>query len=200
MAEILYSLLSPYAAKARMAVLHVGFPATSRAIDAFQPTSEFLGANPLGKVPVLLLDDGRALHDSRVIMRFLDMWSRGKLYPADPDRLIEVAQFESLCDGVCDCLQAIMFEKRYRPEAKMFQGWIDRQWEKATRTLDRLETDVAGRGLAPDAATLALRGMLGYLSIRFKGEWEESHPDLASWIDRFDRANPEVSKAAPGRG
>lgn len=198
MAEILYSKLSPYAAKARMAVLHVGFPATSRAIDAFQPTLEFLEANPLGKVPVLLLDDGRTLHDSRVIMRFLDMWSRGKLYPSDPDRLIEVAQFESLCDGVCDCLQAIMFEKRYRPEDKMFQGWIDRQWEKATRTLDRLETEVPD--LAPDAATLALRGMLGYLSIRFEGEWEESHPALATWTDRFDRANPEVSTAAPGMG
>ena len=198
MAEILYSLLSPYAAKTRMAVLHTGFPATPRPTDAFQPTSEFLTANPLGKVPVLLLDDGRAMHDSRVIMRFLDMWSGGKLYPADPARLIEVAQFESLCDGICDCLQAIMFEKRYRPEEKMFQGWIDRQWEKATRTLDRLEADVPD--LAPDAATLALRGMLGYLSIRFDGQWEETHPALATWIDRFDRANPEIATAAPGKG
>ncbi len=112
----------------------------------------------------------------------------GKLYPADPDRLIEVAQFESLCDGVCDCLQAIMFEKRYRPEDKMFQGWIDRQWEKATRTLDRLETEVPD--LAPDAATLALRGMLGYLSIRFEGEYAYGWLRTETGVHRLVRKSP----------
>lgn len=197
-AEILYSKLSPYAAKARMAVLHVGFPATPRAIDAIEPTAAFLEANPLGKLPVLLLDDGRAIHDSRVIMRFLDLWSGGRLYPAGAEATIEVARRESLIDGVCDCLQAIMFEKRYRPEEKIHPGWIDRQWAKATRSLAWLETDVGGQPIEVDAGVLALRGMLGYLSIRFEGQWEETCPGLVSWLARFDEAHPELAAVAPG--
>ena len=197
MAEILYSGLSPYAAKARMAVLHVGFPATPRAVDAIDPSAAFLEANPLGKLPVLLLDDGRAIHDSRVVMRFLDLWSGGRLYPGDPEATIEVARRESLVDGICDCLQAIMFEKRYRPGDKIHQGWIDRQWGKATRALAWLEADVGGKPIEVDAGALALRGMLGYLSIRFEGQWEESCPGLASWLVRFDEAYPALAAAAP---
>lgn len=197
MAEILYSKLSPYAAKARMAVLHVGFPAEPRAIDAIEPSADFLEANPLGKLPVLRLDDGRAIHDSRVIMRFLDHWSGGRLYPGDADAQIEVARRESLADGVSDCLQAIMFEKRYRPAGKIHDGWIDRQWAKATRSLAVLETTVGGGSVGVDAGTLSLRGMLGYLSIRFEGEWEETRPGLAAWIARFDAAHPLLAVAAP---
>lgn len=197
MAEILYSRLSPYAAKARMAVLHVGFPATPRAVDAMEPTAAFLDENPLGKLPVLLLDDGRAIHDSRVIMRFLDNWSGGRLYPADAEAMIDVARRESLIDGVCDCLQAIMFEKRYRPQEKIHQGWIDRQWGKATRTLAWLEAEIGDEPMEVDAGALALRGMLGYLSIRFEGEWERNCPRLAAWPGRFDEAHPALAVAAP---
>lgn len=197
MAEILYSRLSPYAAKARMAVLYVGFPATPRAVDAIEPTAAFLDANPLGKLPVLLLDDGRAIHDSRVIMRFLDHWSGGRLYPADAGAMIEVARRESLIDGVCDCLQAIMFEKRYRPEDKVHPGWIERQWSKATRALACLEAEIGDEPIDVDAGALALRGMLGYLSIRFEGEWEERFSRLAGWSGRFDDAHPPLAVAAP---
>jgi glutathione S-transferase len=198
MAEILYSRLSPYAAKARMAVLHVGFPAKHRAVDAIEPTDAFLEANPLGKLPVLLLDDGRAIHDSRVIMRFLDLWSDGRFYPQDTAAQIEAAQRESLADGVCDCLQAIMFEKRYRPEDKIHEDWIVRQWEKASRALKQLESMVGAAPVQVDAGALALRGMLGYLSVRFEGQWEDSCPGLVSWLARFDEAHPELAAVAPG--
>lgn len=198
MAEILYSRLSPYAAKARMAVLHVGFPADPRAVDAIEPTAAFLEANPLGKLPVLLLDDGRAIHDSRVIMRFLDFWSDGQFYPRDAAAQIDAALRESLADGVSDCLQAIMFEKRYRPEDKIHEGWIVRQWEKASRALKLLEAMVAATPVDIDAGALALRGMLGYLSVRFEGQWEDSCPGLVSWLTRFDEAHPELAAVAPG--
>lgn len=197
MAEILYSKLSPYAAKARMAALHVGFPARPRAVDAIEPAADFLDANPLGKLPVLLLDDGRAIHDSRVIMRFLDLWSGGRLYPGDAETQVAIAMRESLCDGVSDSLQAIMFEKRYRPAEKMHVDWIERQWAKATRALGQLEATVGDGQMEPDAGTLALRAMLGYLSIRFEGQWEGSCPGLVSWVVRFDRAYPDLATVAP---
>ena len=36
------------------------------------PGSLPVDLNPLGKIPALVLDDGRALYDSRVITRYLD--------------------------------------------------------------------------------------------------------------------------------
>jgi glutathione S-transferase len=195
MSALYYSKLSPYAAKARMAVAHVGYPAPSEPVDTLNPPEGFLAANPLGKVPVLVTPEGRAIHDSRVILAFLDAWSGGRLYPADAPAKQRVMQYESLCDGICDCLQAIMSERRYRPEEKLHQPWIDRQWEKVQRGLAALEADLPGNDV--DAAALALRGMLGYLSIRFEGLWESARPCLKAWMQQFDATNPTLADHAP---
>lgn len=196
MSALYYSKLSPYAAKARMAVALVGYPAAAQAVDTWNPPAGFLDANPLGKVPVLITQDGTPVYDSRVILAFLDDWSGGRLYPADRPTARRVMQYESLCDGVCDCLQAIMSERRFRPEDKLHQPWIDRQWEKVVRGLVVLEAE---RPEGPvDAGALALRGMLGYLSIRFEGLWEAGRPRLKAWMTDFDARNPDLAACAPG--
>lgn len=197
MPVLLYSRLSPYAAKARIAAAHVGYPARSELTDTWQPPPEFLDANPLGKVPVLLFDDGSALHDSRVILRFLDEWSGGRLYPADREKRLAVEQLEALCDGICDCMQAIMSEKRFRPEDKIHPPWIEWQWSKVRRALERLEADIPEPAGEVNAAHAALRGMLGYLSIRFEGQWEQDRPRLVDWVKRFDTAFPHLAACAP---
>lgn len=195
MSKLLYSKLSPYAAKARMAVAHVGYPAQSIVIDTWEPPGDFIEANPLGKVPVLITEDGRSIHDSRVILRFLDDWSGGRIYQGDPQTALRTLQYESLCDGICDCLQAIMAERRYRPPEQIYQPWIDRQWEKVMRGLQSLEQNAPEDRI--DAAAFALRGVLGYLSIRFEGLWEAERPRLVQWAQRFDAGNPDLAACAP---
>jgi glutathione S-transferase len=127
-ASILYSRASPYGAKARMAARYVGYDAVSVQIDTFNPEPEFLARNPLGKIPVLVADDGQSIADSRVIVRFLDRISGGRLFPAGQAERLGAEQLESLADGVSDCLQAIMSERRFRPEAKRHEPWIDWPW------------------------------------------------------------------------
>lgn len=195
MAIIYYSRLSPYAAKVRMAAVHVAYPARSEAVDTIAPPPAFLDANPLGKVPVLVTEDGNAIHDSRVIMQFLDRWAGGLLYPAYPAERLVAMRYEALCDGVCDCMQAIMSERRFKPEERHHQPWIDRQWEKVLRGLAELERDMPPE--PPDARGFALRAMLGYLSIRFEGEWEDTCPALAAWLEVFDRQFPAEAAVAP---
>lgn len=201
MAQLLYSKLSPYAAKARMALRHVGYEAEWVLTDTWNPPDAFLDANPLGKVPVLITDGGRAIHDSRVIVQFLDRWSGGRLFPAGAEARLAAEEMEALSDGICDCMQAIMSERRFRPEDKMHAPWTDRQWAKVARSLDRLELappdlpDSPHSG--PHAGHIALRAMFGYLAIRFAGEWEGGHPRLTGWIARFDDAFPALAALAP---
>ena len=195
MAIIYYSKLSPYAAKVRMAAVHVGYPVRFQAVDTLQPPAEFLRANALGKVPVLVTEDGKSIHDSRVIMQFLDSWSGGGLYPAYPRERLVALQYEALCDGVCDCLQVIMAERRHKPEDRQHEPFIERQWQKVVRTLPLLDADLPPEQL--DARGLALRALLGYLGIRFEGQWETEHPGLKAWATAFDRDHPEPAAVAP---
>ena len=86
--------------------------------------------NPLGKVPVLVMDDGTSLFDSRVIVEYLDNINPvSRLIPESNRRRIMVKRWEALSDGVCDAAAAIFLERK-RPEAQQSEEWISRQQKK----------------------------------------------------------------------
>ena len=70
--KLLASLLSPYARKVRIVLIEKRMDCELELVDITQPDNAALTHNPLGKIPVLLLDDGSPLYDSRVIVEFLD--------------------------------------------------------------------------------------------------------------------------------
>ena len=77
--------------------------------------------NPLDKVPVVILDDGRQLYDSPVICEYLDSLHDGpKLIPKDGEARWEVLRLQALGDGVCDAAVLYGAEMR-RPETFCFQ-------------------------------------------------------------------------------
>lgn len=123
--ELLYSPASPYSAKVRMAARHLGIDITSVRVDTNAEPATLMDNNPLGKIPVLLLDDGGSVYDSVAIMHYLDRLSGGKLYPKKNGKRTEVEILEALCDGIMDCLLAIVYERRFRPEDKITA--MDRQ-------------------------------------------------------------------------
>uniref|UniRef100_UPI003B9F6B1A glutathione S-transferase N-terminal domain-containing protein n=1 Tax=Shinella sp. M31 TaxID=3368615 RepID=UPI003B9F6B1A len=122
--KIFYSSTSPYSTKVRMAAHYAGLPAESVTVDTNADPAELLAANPLGKIPALLTDDGLAVYDSRVIMNYIDRQTRGSLYPRNAVKRTEVDILEATADGICDCLLAIVYERRSRPEEKVHQPWI----------------------------------------------------------------------------
>ena len=152
----------------------------------YQPETQPIAANPLGKVPVLERDDGPALADSRVICRYLDARAGAGLYP-DPPRLWEVLTLEALADGIGEAAVAMMYEIRFRPEETRHAPWVEAQWGKVARSLDAIEarwlSHLAGR---LDAAQIALGCMLGYLDFRHgPRDWRAGRPGLAAWYDAF---------------
>lgn len=197
MPKLLSSPASPFSAKVKMAATLAGLPFEIVAVDTSANPADLLAANPLGKIPAWLTDDGEAIFDSPVIVQYLNRVSGNKLLPRNPAKRLEAERLEALADGICDCLLAIVYERRTRPEEKVHQPWIDRQWAKAERGLDYLNASPPKLPKQIGAGQLAVRAMIGYLDLRFTGKWEKGRSKLRRWATRFDEKWPELAKLAP---
>jgi glutathione S-transferase len=147
--------------------------------------------NPLGKVPTLERDDGPALHDSRVICRYLDdRAGGGRIYPSKP-RLWETLTLEAIGDGIAEAALLIVYEARLR-------AWVEAQWQKVSRAADALEDRWLGFLAGPfDAGQIAVASGLGYADFRLpERDWRSGRPGLAAWFDRVS-ARPALAATRP---
>ena len=155
-------------------------------------------ANPLGKIPVLLTDDGSGLRqpgDHAVSQPRL----RRRAVSAQRGQATEAERLEALADGICDCLLAHVYERRFRPEEKSAPA-LARQAVGEGRT--RARPPQRGQPKLPKKLTaghIALRATLGYLDLRFAGKWERGHAKLKRWAARFDEKFPELAPYLPSR-
>lgn len=197
MAVVYYSPASPYSAKVRLAAAWCNIPVEAKLVDTGAEPAELLAANPLGKIPVFITDDGKSIYDSRAITQYLNRISGGALYPRNADKRLESEMLEALADGICDCLLAHVYERRMRPEDKIHQPWLDKQWSKATRALDMLAANPPKLTKKANGGQIALRAALGYLALRFDGQWEKGRSKLTRWAKRFDERFPELAELLP---
>ena len=192
MPKLLYSPASPYSAKVRMAAAYAGVAIEAVIVDTNAQPAELMDANPLGKIPVLITDAGVAMYDSRVITQYLNRVSGSRLFPRNVDKRLEAETLEALADGICDCLLAHVYERRFRPEEKIHQPWLDRQWSKVERALDQLNAAPPKLPSKITTGEIALRAAIGYLNLRFAGQWERGRGKLKRWAERFDAKFPEL--------
>ena len=145
-----------------------------------------LAQNPLGKIPALELDDGRAIYDSRVICRYFDELSGSGLYPAG-DRLWDVLTLEAAAHGIADAAVLMTYESRLRPAELHFAPWVEGQWQKVARAMDAMEAQwmdhLEG---SMTTAHIAVGSALSYLDFRhdLRG-WRTTRPRLAAWEAAF---------------
>lgn len=196
MARLLYAPASPYSAKVRMAAAYAGLPLEAVNTDTNNPPAELISNNPLGKIPVLLTED-EAVFDSRAITQHLNRQKPGALFPRNAAKRLEAERLEALADGICDCLLAHVYERRFRPEEKLHQPWLDKQWDKVSRALDSLNANTPKVPKKISAGHIALRACLGYLDLRFAGKWERGRAKLKRWAKRFDEKFPELVEYLP---
>ena len=163
----------------RVQVVHVA----GNAVDTGTMPIEF---NPLGKVPALLLHDGRTLYDSVVICRYLAEQAMPQLYRAGP-ALWDSLTLEATADGIMDASVLMVYEARLRPEAMRFAPWVEGQWAKITRTLDVVEQRWMPHLLGPlDIGQIAMGCALGHLDLRHDARnWRDGRPQLAGWWATF---------------
>lgn len=181
-----YSPASPYARKIRIAAELLGLSDRIRIEPAStaDPADSLRVQNPLGKIPTLILEDGAALYDSRVIADYLDHLSGGgRLIPADPNRRFAALRLQALGDGINDAALLIRYETATRPPALRDPEAVALQQGKIDRALATLEA--APPAGAPDIGQIALACALGYLDLRFAAAWRSAHPRLADWLADF---------------
>ena len=91
---------SPYARKARIAILEKGIECDIVVDNPWLPDTQVTSANPLGKVPALILDDNSVVHDSKVIIEYLETLNlEPRLLPVDPNLRITHKQIEVIADA-----------------------------------------------------------------------------------------------------
>lgn len=195
--KLLYSSTSPYSAKVRMAATHLSLGVETVPTKTDDAPEQLVANNPLGKIPVLLRDGEPSIFDSRAIMQYLDRATKGGLYPRKGEKRTEVEVLEALCDGITDCLLAIVYEKRTRPPEMQYQPWIDRQWAKVERGLDHLNAHMPKTTKKLHGGHFALAALIGYLDLRFAGQWEKGRPKLKNWPKKFEAFFPAHKDMKP---
>lgn len=188
--KLIASLTSPFARKVRIvaAEKHIDYDLV---VDVpWEEHSQVPRYNPLGKVPVWVLEDGKTLFDSRVIVEYLDSVSPvGHLLPRDARPRILVKRWEALADGICDAA-ALVFVERKRPAEQQSPDWIRRQMNKVQAALEVMSEELGKQewctGEFFNLSDIAVGCALGYLDFRFPEiEWRRAHPNLSALHDQL---------------
>jgi glutathione S-transferase len=197
------SLTSPYVRKVRIVMAEKRIECQLELEDVWSPDSKIQQANPLGKVPCLIMEDGGAVFDSRVIVEYLDtMTPVAKLIPSTGRERVEVRTWEALADGVLDAAMAVRLEQTQRPPEQQSQKWIDRQMGKVDAALEAMAHGLEGRNWchnnAYSLADIAVGCALGYLDFRFPQiDWHSRHPSLDKLHNRLAARQSFIDTAPP---
>jgi glutathione S-transferase len=185
------SLSSPFVRKVRIALAEkrVGYEFVMEGPSA--PGSRVPQFNPLGKVPVLVRDDGSVIYDSAVIVEYADGVGAGPgLIPETFTDRIEVKRWEALGDGITDATVLVSHDYRNAPDKRQSPEWYDKQRKKIVRGLAAMARDLGERefchGDRFTLADIAAGYALGYLDYILKEiEWHAAHPNLKRLADRL---------------
>jgi glutathione S-transferase len=195
-----FSPSSPFVRKVRIAIALLGFDkdVTIERADTTDPSDSLRKMNPLGKIPVLMIEDGSAVYDSRVILGYLDdRAGGGKIVPRDSKARLAALRLQALADGILDASILTVYEGRYRKAEMHEPKWLELQAGKVSRALAVLEAAPPPIDPMPNVGQIALACALGYRDFRFGDGWRGEHPRLVAWLDNFAAQVPAFAATKP---
>jgi len=194
--KLIGSLTSPYVRKVRIVAMEKHIDLEFALDIPWTPDTKVPDANPLGKVPVLVMDDGTTLFDSRVIVEYLDTVTPvSRLIPEGNRQRIAVKRWEALADGIVDAAALVFLERTKRAPEHQSQDWIVRQEQKVFRGLEAMAEELGEKkfctGETMNLSDIAVGCALGYLDFRFSEiNWREAHPNLAKVAEKLFAMDP----------
>ena len=200
--KLIGSLTSPYVRKVRIVFLEKKVDVDLELENVWAADTKIALNNPLGKVPCLILDDGEAIYDSRVIAEYVDTLSPvGKLIPAGSRERASVKTWEALADGVDDAGILARLEVTLRPTEQQSSEWLERQMGKINAALAQMSRELGDNawchGNQMTLADIAVGCALGYMLFRFPNiTWQAHHPNLDALYQKLMQ-RPSFAETAP---
>jgi glutathione S-transferase len=190
--KLIGSLTSPYVRKVRVVLAEKKLDYNFVLEDVWG-SDAILASNPLGKVPVLVMEGGEAVFDSRVIVEYVDTLSPvGRLIPQSGRERVEVRTWEALADGLLDAGVSMRLEKtwKHRADSERSQAWIDRQRVRIDAALKSISQGLGDKpfcvGIHFSLADIAVGVALSWLEFRFPDiAWRTEHPNVARLADKL---------------
>ena len=201
--KIIGSLTSPYVRKVRIVFLEKKLEAALELENVWDAQTKIAAVNPLGKVPCLILDDGEAIYDSRVIVDYADTLSPvGKLIPAESRARATVKTWEALADGIMDAGILARLEATWRPAEQQSQAWIERQMGKIEAALSQMSQELGENswchGNQMTLADIAVGCALAWLLLRFpKLEWQTKYVNLDGLYQKLMQRSSFIETTPP---
>lgn len=189
--KLIGSLASPYVRKVRVVMLEKKVEYDFALDNVWGAETKIHESNPLGKVPCLIMDDGGAMFDSRVIVEYLDTLTPvGKLIPPNGRERAEIKCWEALADGVCEAGILVRLERTLRPADQQSEAWVTRQMTKIHDGLKAMSSGLKDTaycaGNQYTLADVAVGCALGWLSHRFPEiDWRGDYPNLEKLFDKL---------------
>jgi len=189
--KLIGSLTSPFVRKVRVVLAEKKLDYQFELENVWAADTTIQKLNPLGKVPCLIMEDGYAMQDSRVIVEYLDAVSPVcKLLPPNGRERADIKCWEALADGVLDAGVLVRLERTLRQQGQQSEEWVARQLQKVELGLqsmaDRLGDSSFCASNHYSLADVAVGCCLGWLSFRFPDiAWRAAHPNLARLYDKL---------------
>jgi glutathione S-transferase len=200
--KLIGSHSSPFVRKVRVVMAEKRLDYEFVLEDVWSADSKIQQSNPLGKVPCLIMEDGGAMFDSRVIVEYLDTLSPvGKLVPPNGRERAEVKCWEALADGVMDAAILVRLEKTRRPPEQQSSEWIERQMDKVNAGLKAMSSGLKDTAFCAGnhytLADVAVGCALAWLNFRFPEiTWRDDYPNLGKLFDKLAE-RPSFKDTAP---
>lgn len=198
--QLIIAKPSPFARKVRIALREKDIPYEEVVSNPWNADALAPAHNPLGKVPVLLLEGGRAIYESHVIVDYLETLGGAKLMPPAPEDAISARQIDALAMGICDAVVLLVLEGQRQAGARS-ADWIARQKAKVAAGVASLSDSLAGRdwyiGNGLTLADISAGCALAYLDLRLpEFEWRDRYPDLVRYSEKLE-ARPSFAETRP---
>ena len=191
--KLIGSTASPYVRKVRVVMAEKKLDYRFQEENVWSEETAISTANPLGKVPCLVMEGGEAVSDSRVIVEYLDTLSPvGKLIPGTGRERAEVKTWEALADGVLDAGVLARLEATWagRQDGERSQAWMARQLGKVRAGLQAMSQGLGDKpycsGIHLSLSDIAVGCALGWLEFRFPEiAWRSEYPNLGKLLDKL---------------
>jgi glutathione S-transferase len=189
--KLIGSVTSPYVRKVRVVMAEKKLDYSFELDNVWGDQTRIHLSNPLGKVPCLVMEDGTAMYDSRVIAEYLDTLTPVcKLLPPNGRDRADVKVWEALADGVLDAAVLVRLERTLRPAEQQSEPWIERQMGKVQAGLQVMSENLGEQpfcmGNHYTLADVAVGCALGWLLFRFPEiGWRNDYPNLARLFDKL---------------